>query len=79
MRLSESLKRQILGWFASKAPAGQGECPVCHQANWKLQDTLVCIPMTAESQSLAIPFVSFACEQCGHARLFFAKMIGLDV
>ena len=79
MKLNEAQKTKIHAWLDSKAPVGQQACPVCHQTNWTLGDSLLNMPVVGEKSSIAIPFVSFACQNCGHARLFFAKMVGLDV
>jgi predicted nucleic-acid-binding Zn-ribbon protein len=79
MKLNPSQKNQVRDWLAGKAPSGQQACPVCDQTNWRLEESLVSMPVVGEKPSIAIPFVSFACENCGHARLFFAKSVGLDV
>jgi hypothetical protein len=79
MKLGEAHKNQVRDWLDSKVPAGQQACPVCQQTNWKIGDSLVSMPVVGEKPNIAIPFVSLACENCGHARFFFAKMIGLDV
>jgi hypothetical protein len=79
MKLSAEHKNQVHAWLLSKSPTGQMTCPVCQQTNWGIVDWLLSMLVVGEKPSIAIPIVSLACENCGHAQFFFAKTIGLDV
>ena len=79
MKLTEMHKNEVHAWLIDKVPGGQMRCPVCQQMKWRLADSLLSMPVVGEKPSIAIPVVALTCENCGHAHLFFAKAIGLDV
>ena len=80
MQLNESQKKQFLHWLKAKRKDSE-ICPVCHQKNWGLSDSVSELRNFAGGKlavgGTIIPLLCAVCTNCGYTRLFNAITIGI--
>lgn len=75
-QMSDEQVDQAIAWLKDKW--GTRPCPYCHNEIWTICEDFVHAPIyTPTPTGSAYPMVQVICENCGHAVLVSAMLIGL--
>ena len=79
--LSTAQKDEIKQWLAQKSAHVGGECPVCGENAWRIEDYLISGPLFSERPIALVtsvfPMVAMVCSNCAYVRQFMAMQLGL--
>jgi hypothetical protein len=79
MQLSDQQRAQITSWLEARKLVAN--CPMCADIAWNFTDILLGVTSSPEGErqmsQTAHPMIQAVCTNCGHVRLFSARVMAL--